>query len=305
MGTNLNKTPDIAVLQAEVGKVAEAIDSALERILPPAEGAEGRLMEAMRYATLAGGKRLRPFLVLASGALFEVPTERSTRVACALECIHTYSLVHDDLPCMDDDDLRRGMPTTHRKFDEATAVLAGDALLTYAFEIVSDPRTHHDPLVRAELVHAMARESGAHGMVGGQMIDLLAETEELDIGAVTRLQQMKTGALIRFAVEAGAIMGRASKEQRQALQNYAHDLGLAFQIVDDLLDVEGSAEEMGKAVGKDNDSGKATFVSLLGVERARTQARMLADQAGVHLDMFDDKAELLRLLPHFVINRRN
>jgi farnesyl diphosphate synthase len=301
----LNKTPDIAVLQAEMGKVAEAIDLALERILPPAEGTEGRLMEAMRYATLAGGKRLRPFLVLASGALFEVPTDRSTRVACALECIHTYSLVHDDLPCMDDDDLRRGMPTTHRKYDEATAVLAGDALLTYAFEIVSDPRTHHDPLVRAELVHAMAREAGAHGMVGGQMIDLLAETNELDIGAVTRLQQMKTGALIRFAVEAGAIMGRATRDQRQALQNYAHDLGLAFQIVDDLLDVEGTEEEVGKKVGKDQNAGKATFVSLLGIERARTQARMLADQAGVHLEIFDEKAELLRLLPHFVINRRH
>ncbi|MBI1182040.1 MAG: polyprenyl synthetase family protein [Alphaproteobacteria bacterium] len=288
-----------------MGKVAEAIDKALERILPAVEGHEARLLEAMRYATLAGGKRLRPFLVLASGALFEVPTERTTRVACALECIHTYSLVHDDLPCMDDDDLRRGMPTTHRQFDEATAVLAGDALLTYAFEIVADPRTHHDPLVRAELVHAMAREAGAHGMVGGQMIDLLAENQEMDIGGVTRLQQMKTGALIRFAVDAGAIMGRATKEQRHALQNYAHDLGLAFQIVDDLLDVEGSAEEMGKAVGKDEDSGKATFVSLLGVDRARTQAQMLAEQACVHLETFDDKAELLRLLPHFVVNRRH
>jgi farnesyl diphosphate synthase len=301
----VKQTPDIATLQAEMGKVAEAIDVALERLLPASEGYESRLLEAMRYATLAGGKRLRPFLVLASGALFDVPTDRSTRVACALECIHTYSLVHDDLPCMDDDDLRRGMPTTHRKFDEATAVLAGDALLTYAFELVSDPRTHHDPLVRAELTFAMAREAGAHGMVGGQMIDLMAETQELDMGAVTRLQQMKTGALIRFAVDAGAIMGRATKEQRHALQNYAHDLGLAFQIVDDLLDVEGTAEEMGKAVGKDEGSGKATFVSLLGVERARTQAEMLAEQAGVHLEIFDDRAELLRLLPHFVINRRH
>jgi farnesyl diphosphate synthase len=301
----VKQTPDIATLQAEMGKVAEAIDVALERLLPPSEGHESRLLDAMRYATLAGGKRLRPFLVLASGALFDVPTDRSTRVACALECIHTYSLVHDDLPCMDDDDLRRGMPTTHRKFDEATAVLAGDALLTYAFELVSDPRTHHDPLVRAELTFAMAREAGAHGMVGGQMIDLMAETQELDMGAVTRLQQMKTGALIRFAVDAGAIMGRATKDQRHALQNYAHDLGLAFQIVDDLLDVEGTAEEMGKAVGKDQGSGKATFVSLLGVERARTQAEMLAEQAGVHLEIFDDRAELLRLLPHFVINRRH
>ena len=288
-----------------MGKVAGAIEQALDRILPPVEDAEGRLFDAMRYATLAGGKRLRPFLVLASSRLFDVPTDRATRVACALECIHTYSLVHDDLPCMDDDDLRRGIPTTHKKFDEATAVLAGDGLLTYAFEIIAHPDTHHDPLVRAELTYALAREAGAHGMVGGQMIDILADEREMDIGEVTRLQQMKTGALIRFAVDAGAIMGRATKDQHHALQNYAHDLGLAFQIVDDLLDVEGSVEEMGKAVGKDADGGKATFVSLLGVERARTQAEMLAEQAVVHLDIFDEKAELLRLLPHFVVNRRH
>ncbi len=296
---------DIALLSEEMGKVSKAIDGALGRILPTSEGHEAQLFEAMRYASLAGGKRLRPFLVLASASLFDVPTERSTRVACALECVHTYSLVHDDLPCMDDDDLRRGMPTTHKKFDEATAVLAGDALLTYAFEILSDPETHHDPLVRAELVHALAKESGGHGMAGGQMIDLLAADHEMDIGEVTRLQQMKTGALIRFAVEAGGIMGRATRDQFHALQNYAHDLGLAFQIVDDLLDVEGSEEEMGKAVGKDADGGKATFVSLLGIERARTQADMLASQAVVHLDIFDDRAELLRLLPHFVVNRRH
>ena len=298
-------THDAGQLDVEMGRVADAIQSALERLLPQPEGHEARLIEAMRYAALAGGKRLRPFLVLASADLFNVPTERSTRVACALECIHTYSLVHDDLPCMDDDDLRRGMPTTHKKYDEATAVLVGDALLTLAFEIVADPATHHDPLVRAELVQAMAREAGAHGMAGGQMIDILAEETDMDIGGVTRLQQMKTGALIRFAVEAGGIMGRATRDQFQALQNYAHDLGLAFQIVDDLLDVEGSAEEMGKAVGKDADNGKATFVSLLGVDRARTQAEMLAKQAGVHLDIFDDKAELLRLLPQFVVNRRH
>ncbi|MFN3233102.1 MAG: polyprenyl synthetase family protein [Alphaproteobacteria bacterium] len=301
----MSTSPDIDVLSAEMATVAKAVDGALERILPDAEDYEAQLFEAMRYATLAGGKRLRPFLVLASAALFDVPTDRATRAACALECIHTYSLVHDDLPCMDDDDLRRGIPTTHKKFDEATAVLAGDALLTYAFEILADPDTHHDPLVRAELVHALAKAAGGHGMVGGQMIDLLAADHDMKIGEVTRLQQMKTGALIRFAVEAGGIMGRATKDQHTALQNYAHDLGLAFQIVDDLLDVEGSEEEMGKAVGKDADGGKATFVSLLGIERARTQADMLASQAIVHLDVFDDRAELLRLLPHFVVNRRH
>lgn len=288
-----------------MGTIQERVESALDRLLPPADLIPQSLHESMRYSVLGGGKRVRPLLAFAAGEAVHAEAGRIERVACAVECIHAYSLVHDDLPCMDDDDLRRGMPTTHRKFDEATAVLAGDALLTYAFEIVSDPRTHHDPLVRAELVHAMAREAGAHGMVGGQMIDLLAETEELDMGTVIRLQQMKTGALIRFAVEAGAIMGRAGEDQRQALQNYAHDLGLAFQIVDDLLDVEGTEAEVGKKVGKDGDAGKATFVSLLGVERARTQAQMLADQAGVHLDMFDERAELLRLLPHFVINRRH
>ena len=301
----MNATPDIAQLRDEMGKVAEAVGTALDRLLPTVDDYEARVFEAMRYATLAGGKRLRPFLVLASAALFDVPTARATRVACALECVHTYSLVHDDLPCMDDDDLRRGMPTTHKKFDEATAVLAGDGLLTLAFELIADPETHHDPLVRSELVLALAKAAGAHGMVGGQMIDLMAEDHELDIGEVTRLQQMKTGALIRFAVEAGGIMGRATREQQHALQNYAHDLGLAFQIIDDLLDVEGSAEEMGKAVGKDADGGKATFVSLLGIERARTQADMLASQAAVHLDAFDDRAELLRILPHFVTNRRH
>jgi len=224
-------------------------------------------------------------------------------VACALECVHTYSLIHDDLPCMDDDDLRRGMPTTHKKYDEATAVLAGDALLTLAFEILADEQTHHEPLVRSELVLSLAHEAGAYGMVGGQMIDILAETMKLDIGAVTRLQQMKTGALIRCAVETGAIMGRATKHQKHALQNYAHDLGLVFQITDDLLDIDGDPEEMGKAVGKDGD--KETFVTLLGEERARMQAGMLADQAVIHLDTFNEKAELLRLLPHFVINRRS
>lgn len=297
------ESSDIAVLEVELSKSASAVEKALDDLLPSLDGHEGRVVEAMRYAALAGGKRLRPFLVLSSASLFDVDEDRAMRVACALECVHTYSLIHDDLPCMDDDDMRRGQPTTHVEFDEATAVLAGDALLTIAFEILADVPTHEDARVRCELVSALARESGAHGMVGGQMIDILAEEMTLDMGGVTRLQQMKTGALIRFGAASGAIMGRASSELRHALHAYAHDIGLAFQIVDDLLDVEGDAEKMGKAVGKDHN--KATFVSLMGQDRARTQAEMLAEQARIHLDPFDNRADLLRLLPQFVITRRS
>lgn len=299
----MSLTTNSAVLEVELSKTAALVEKALDELLPAAEGHEGRVAEAMRYAALAGGKRLRPFLVLSSANLFDVDDDRAMRVACALECVHTYSLIHDDLPCMDDDELRRGQPTTHIAFDEATAVLAGDALLTLAFEILGDVPTHEDARVRCELVVALARDAGTHGMVGGQMIDILAETTELDMGGVTRLQQMKTGALIRFAAESGAIMGRAMSDMRHALTAYAHDMGLAFQIIDDLLDIEGDAEEMGKAVGKDQN--KATFVSLMGTDRARTQAEMLAEQARIHLDPFDSRADLLRQLPQFVINRRS
>ncbi|MDX1580497.1 MAG: polyprenyl synthetase family protein [Alphaproteobacteria bacterium] len=295
--------PDMELLEAEMAKVAAQVDAALEKVLPPVDGYEAQLLEAMRYATFAGGKRLRPFLVLASGQLYALPIETSTRIACALECVHTYSLVHDDLPCMDDDDLRRGKPTVHKTWDEATAVLAGDALLTLSFEILSDPQTHRDSHIRIDLINALAKAAGAHGMVGGQMIDLLSETTKLDMGTVTRLQQMKTGALIRFATESGAIAGGATQTERLALQAYAHDLGLAYQIVDDLLDIDGDAEEMGKATGK--DGAKQTLVSLMGVERARMQAEMLAEQAVAHLEPFSEQAELLRLLPEFVINRRS
>lgn len=299
----MSQTPNSAVLEVELSKTATLVEKALDELLPPVDGHEGRVAEAMRYAALAGGKRLRPFLVLSSANLFDVDDDRAMRVACALECVHTYSLIHDDLPCMDDDALRRGQPTTHIAFDEATAVLAGDALLTLAFEILGAVPTHEDARVRCELVVALARDAGTHGMVGGQMIDILAETTELDMGGVTRLQQMKTGALIRFAAESGAIMGRAMSDMRHALTAYAHDMGLAFQIIDDLLDIEGDAEEMGKAVGKDHN--KATFVSLMGTDRARTQAEMLAEQARIHLDPFDSRADLLRQLPQFVINRRS
>ncbi len=299
----MSLTTNSAVLEVELSKTAARVEKALDELLPQVEGHEGRVAEAMRYAALAGGKRLRPFLVLSSANLFDVDEDRAMRVACALECVHTYSLIHDDLPCMDDDEVRRGQPATHIAFDEATAVLAGDALLTLAFEILGAVPTHEDARVRCELVVALAREAGTHGMVGGQMIDILAETTQLDMGGVTRLQQMKTGALIRFAAESGAIMGRAMSDLHHALTAYAHDMGLAFQIIDDLLDIEGDAGEMGKKVGKDQN--KTTLVSLMGTDRARTQAEMLAEQASIHLDAFDDRADLLRQLPQFVINRRS
>ena len=274
-------------------------------MLPRVEGPEARLFEAMRYAITAGGKRFRPFLVCESAKLFGLHKGSALRVAAAVECIHTYSLVHDDLPCMDDDDLRRGQPTVHRKFDEATAVLVGDALQTLAFDILADRDTHELAEVRIELVRRLAAASGGHGMVGGQMIDLATEGRRVDMGGITRLQQLKTGALIAFSCEAGAVLGRAPRERRHALRAYAHDMGLAFQITDDLLDVEGEAEIIGKTAGKDEAAGKATFVSILGVERARAQAAMLSEQAIQHLDLFDEKADLLRQAAAFVINRQN
>ena len=232
-----------AAEQAEYAKqhmlaAAEDIEGALLRLMPQADGMEEQVMAAMRYALMAGGKRIRPFLVLCSASLFGVDRDFALRVAAAVECAHTYSLVHDDLPCMDDADLRRGKPSLHKKFDEATAVLAGDALLTLCFEILASPETHADPKVRCELMASLSRALGAQGMVGGQMIDLLAEERSLNEGEIIRLQRLKTGALIAFSAEAGAIMGKAADVSRQALHGYAHDLGLAFQIVDDLLDVE-------------------------------------------------------------------
>ncbi|MEQ9518330.1 MAG: polyprenyl synthetase family protein [Parvibaculum sp.] len=284
-------------------KTAKQVETLLESILPAASGPEGRVAEAMRYAALGGGKRFRPFLACEAAKLFTVSEDRALRTAAAIECVHTYSLVHDDLPCMDDDDLRRGRASTHKAYDEATAVLAGDALLTFAFEILADEATHDDAKVRADLVVGLSQAIGAHGMVGGQMIDMLSEGKMLEIGALTRLQQLKTGALIAYACESGAILGKASKEARHALHAYAHDLGLAFQIIDDVLDEEGDSETLGKTAGKDKNSGKATFVTILGVKRAREQAGMLADQAIQHLDLFDGKADSLRSAASFAINR--
>jgi farnesyl diphosphate synthase len=280
-------------------------DAVLERLLAVPPGLESRVYEAMRYSVLSPGKRLRPLLVLASSQLFGVARRSALQVAAAIEMVHAYSLIHDDLPAMDNSDLRRGRPTSHKQFDEATAVLAGDGLLTMAFEVLADPDTHSDAAVRAELVGALAAAAGPAGMVGGQMIDLIAEKQPLDIGAITRLQRMKTGALIAFSCEAGPILAKATSEARLALRGYAHDLGLAFQIADDLLDVEGSSAETGKPVGADAAAGKATFVSILGIDRARAQAELLIDQAVAHLDLFEERAELLRQVARFVVNRRS
>lgn len=299
--------PGEDVLKARMIEVGARIESTLNALLPLKGGPETRLYEAMRYATMNGGKRLRPFLVMSSAALFGVRESCALRVAAAVECVHCYSLVHDDLPAMDDDDVRRGKPSTHRAYDEATAILVGDGLLTLAFEIIANPETHEDPLVRANLTLALAKAAGPRGMVGGQMIDMVAPVTlsgDSDIGAITRLQRLKTGALFAFSCEAGAILGRGDSTRRQALHAYAHDMGLAFQIADDLLDLEGREEEVGKALRKDADAGKATFASILGIARARDQAQLLVDQAVQHLETFDERADNLRRVAKFVIDRR-
>jgi farnesyl diphosphate synthase len=296
--------PDTVSVADATSVATRLTDALIERLLEVPPGLEARVYEAMRYSALAPGKRMRPLLVLAGARLFGVARLSALQVAAAIEMVHAYSLIHDDLPAMDNSDLRRGRPTCHKRFDEATAVLAGDGLLTMAFEVLAHPDTHGDPTVRCDLVAALAGAAGVAGMVGGQMIDLIAERQPLDIAAITRLQRMKTGALIAFACEAGAILAKTAGDLRTALRGYAHDLGLAFQIADDLLDVEGSAAETGKPVGADAAAGKATFVSILGVERARAQAGLLVDQAVAHLDLFEERAELLRQVARFVVNRR-
>jgi farnesyl diphosphate synthase len=284
-------------------QVSAEIDRLFGLLLAVPSDPRARLYEAMRHAAIGGGKRLRPLLVTAACGLFHVDRQRALRVGVAVECIHVYSLIHDDLPSMDDDDLRRGKPTVHRAFDEATAILAGDSLHALAFEVLADEATHEDPFVRAELVAELAKAAGPAGMAGGQMMDLMAEQMSLDLSAVTRLQQLKTGALIGFCLEAGAIMGRLPIEGRRPLRGYARDLGLAFQITDDLLDVEGEEARTGKRVGKDEAAGKETFVSLLGIERARQQADLLVSQAIQHLQAFGAEADLLRAIARFAVER--
>jgi farnesyl diphosphate synthase len=290
-------------LRAALAEVGAGIDRGFDFLLAVPPDPRARLYQAMRYAAIGGGKRIRPMLVVAACDLFRVDRERALRVALAVECIHVYSLVHDDLPCMDDDDLRRGKPTVHRAFEESTAVLAGDSLHALAFEILADEATHEDPFVRAELVAELARASGPAGMAGGQMMDLAAPDLDLDLAAVTRLQQLKTGALIGWCLEAGAIMGGVPAEGRTGLRGYARDVGLAFQIADDLLDEEGEEAKTGKKVGKDRAKGKETFVSLLGRERARRQADLLIAQAVEYLQSYGQEADLLRAIARFAVER--
>ena len=290
--------------EAALAASAEVVEATLDRVLPKNGAPETRLFDAMRYSSLGGGKRLRPFLVIEGAKLFGVALENAARAGAAVELVHCYSLVHDDLPAMDDDELRRGRPTCHIKFDEATAILAGDALLTLAFEVLADKATHEDSAVRVALVASLAKASGAEGMVGGQMFDLAAESRQLSLAEIKRLQRMKTGALFAFSCEAGAILGKAPNDARKSLLSYAQDLGLAFQIADDLLDAEGTEAEVGKKVGKDAALGKATFVSLLGIEKARNEAQTLAERAVSCLDIFGEKAEPLAELARFVVSRR-
>jgi farnesyl diphosphate synthase len=302
--TNSNEFHAVDLGRA-MARAAGLVEEALDGLLPPVEGMEGRLAEAMRYAALGGGKRMRAFLVLETASLFSVAETSAARVAASVEMIHAYSLVHDDLPAMDNDDMRRGKPSTHKAFDEATGILAGDALQTRAFEVLAEADTHSDPLARCELVAALGAASGARGMAGGQMIDMVSEGKTLSAPEVTRLQALKTGRLIQFSAEAGAILGRASYHQRHLLAAYGRDLGAAFQIADDILDVEGAAEELGKTAGKDQAAGKATMVAVLGLEMARAHAEMLADQAAEHLRDFGERAATLRALAHFVVARRS
>ncbi|MEL6723402.1 MAG: polyprenyl synthetase family protein [Pseudomonadota bacterium] len=286
-------------------EIADRITVALDQLIPPAQGPEADLMRAMRHAALANGKRMRPFYVIETGAMFEAPEKSLLRAAAALECVHCYSLIHDDLPCMDDDDFRRGQPTVHKAFDEATAVLAGDALLTLAFKILANRETHQDPHIRLKLLERLADASGPLGMVGGQMIDMLEGESPRDLNTITRMQRLKTGALISYSVEAGGIIGGANESERQALHGFAHDLGLAYQISDDLLDALGDEANVGKPLRTDVTAGKANFVTLLGIEQAQERVRLLAAQAKEHLAIFRNRANILLHSVDFVLDRKH
>ena len=290
-------------LHAAFTEVAGEVDQCFDALLPVPDDPRAPLFKAMRHAAIGGGKRVRPLLLIATAGLFNVDRAVAIRVATAIEAIHVYSLIHDDLPCMDDDDLRRGKPTVHKAFDDAIAVLAGDSLHALAFEILADDQSHRDPFVRAELIATLAKASGPSGMAGGQMMDIEAEKSKFDLPTVTRLQQLKTGALIAASVEMGAILGHVAPEGRTSLRAYARDIGLAFQIADDILDEEGDEAKAGKKLHKDAAAGKETFLSLLGIDRARDQARHLVTQAKDHLQGYGAEADILRALATYIVER--
>lgn len=290
-------------LNLKLSEARTLVDKLFDDELKIPEGREKRVIEAMRYSAIGSGKAFRPFLVLTVAKMLDVPQEQAARVAVALEMVHTYSLIHDDLPAMDNDTLRRGKPTNHVQFDEATAILAGDALLTQAFEVLANEITHPDATVRIKLIEALSKAAGTRGMIGGQMMDLLGEKEPLTLKEVERMQSMKTGALLEFACTAPAILIGASDEIMQALKAYAHAMGLMFQITDDILDVEGDSATVGKTLGKDSKAHKSTFVSLLGVEEARQLARDLGMEAKAALKIFDDKADMLNHTTSFILSR--
>jgi len=288
-----------------IKETAALVEDALDQFLPTQDGPLGRVADAMRWGALDGGKRLRPFLVVAAADMFDCPRAQSVRVGCAVEMIHCYSLIHDDLPAMDDSDLRRGRPSVHKKYDDATAILAGDALLTQAFEILTESKTHPDGDIRCRLALELSRASGKEGMVGGQMIDIYAEQKDFDLAGVTQLQRLKTGALIRFSAIGGGIVGGGSDDEVAALAAYAEDLGLAFQIVDDILDATSDAEALGKPVGQDTEMDKATFIKLFGMDGAKTKAAELVASAKAHLDRFGDASAPLKGAADFVFERKN
>ncbi len=296
---------DEDLVSAGLRRVQEEIDSVFDACLTVPDDTRARLVEAMRYAAIGGGKRVRPLLLVSTAEMYGVDRDAALRAGAAVEAIHVYSLIHDDLPCMDDDALRHGRPTLHKAYDEATAVLAGDALHALAFELLTDQGTSADPFVRSDLIATLGSASGMNGMAGGQMMDMVADEDgvEYDLQSITRLQQLKTGALLAASVEMGAILGRVPPEGRTHLRAYARDVGLAFQIADDLLDVEGDSEKAGKALRKDEKQGKQTFVTLMGAEKARWQAQVLVDQAIGHLGSHGSEANLLRALARFVIER--
>lgn len=294
---------DSDILGKNLKRIQHDVDSAFDAFLPVPDDTRAPLFEAMRYAAIGGGKRVRPLLLVATAELFGVSREPAIRAGCAVEAIHVYSLIHDDLPCMDDDDLRHGKPTLHKTFDEATAVLAGDALHALAFELLSDEAVSTDPFTRGELIATLASASGMNGMAGGQMMDMQAETSDYDLHSITRLQQLKTGALLAASVEMGAVLGKVAPEGRAHLRAYSRDIGLAFQIADDLLDVSGDEAKAGKALRKDEEQGKQTFVTLMGPVKAREQAAALAAQAEAHLASHGEEADLLRALARFIVER--